>query len=210
MGLFDSIKKQVNDIAREVGGPELGNQVNKMTAGGEKAVKNMINSAKNKSESIVFDRIPTNLEEFKALPQAALSTPFDTAALTVVALSFYPKDREMCFAMLQEISGPRQISPAEKQFINDRFMDKDYVPRSFFNGATPQNDYTPSTPYTIVVSENPYSYADEGYAKLFLKSGGADSERAVQLRKAKDGKWYLWEQFLLSDIRKPESTNPWA
>ncbi len=210
MGLFDSIKKQVNDIAREVGGPELGNQVSKMTAGGETAVKNMINSAKNKSESIVFDRIPTNLEEFKALPQAALSTPFDTAALTVVALSFYPKDRELCLAMLQEISGPRQISPAEKQFINDRFMDKDYVPRSFFNGATPQNDYTPSTPYTIVVSENPYSYADEGYAKLFLKSGGADSERAVQLRKAKDGRWYLWEQFLLSDIRKPESTNPWA
>ena len=210
MGLFDSIKKQVNDIAREVGGPELGSQVSKMTAGGEAAVKNMMNSAKNKSESIVFDRIPTTLEEFKALPQATLSTPFDTAALTVVALSFYPKDRELCLAMLQEISGPRQISQAEKQFINDRFMDKDYVPRSFFNGATPQNDYTPSTPYTIVVSENPYSYADEGYATLFLKSGGADSERAVQLRKAKDGKWYLWEQFILADIRKPESQNPWA
>ena len=89
-------------------------------------------------------------------------------------------------------------------------MDKDYVPRSYFNGATPQNDYTPSAPYTIVVSENPYSYTDEGYAKLFLRSGGADSERAVQLRNAKDGKWYLWEQFLLADIRKPESTNPWA
>jgi len=210
MGLFDSIKKQVNDIAREVGGPELGSQVSKMTAGGEAAVKNMMNSAKNKSESIVFERMPATLEEFKALPQATLSTPFDTAALTVVALSFYPKDRELCLAMLQEISGPRQISQAEKQFINDRFMDKDYVPRSFFNGATPQNDYTPSTPYTIVVRENPYSYADEGYAKLFLKSGGADSERAVQLRNAKDGKWYLWEQFLLADIRKPESTNPWA
>ncbi len=33
---------------------------------------------------------------------------------------------------------------------------------------------------------------------------------SVTLRKAKDGKWYLWEQFLLPDIRQPESLNPWA
>jgi len=30
------------------------------------------------------------------------------------------------------------------------------------------------------------------------------------MRNAKDGKWYLWEQFLLVGIRPPESTNPWA
>jgi len=45
---------------------------------------------------------------------------------------------------------------------------------------------------------------------LYLQSGGADSPRGVQLRLAKDGKWYLWEQYLLADIRPPESTNPWA
>ena len=26
----------------------------------------------------------------------------------------------------------------------------------------------------------------------------------------KDNKWYLWEQFILVDIRPCESTNPWA
>ena len=45
---------------------------------------------------------------------------------------------------------------------------------------------------------------------MFIQSGGADSPRYVQLRKAKDGKWYLWEQFLLADIRQPESADPWA
>jgi hypothetical protein len=30
------------------------------------------------------------------------------------------------------------------------------------------------------------------------------------MRKAKDGKWYLWEQFILVGIRQPESANPWA
>ena len=79
-----------------------------------------------------------------------------------------------------------------------------------YAGAVPQNDYTPDLPAVIAVSESPYSYQDQGYAKLYLQSGGADSPRAVQLRQAKDGKWYLWEQFLLADIRKPESQNPWA
>ena len=39
---------------------------------------------------------------------------------------------------------------------------------------------------------------------------GADSAREIVLREAKDGKWYLWDQFILSDVRKPESENPWA
>ena len=33
---------------------------------------------------------------------------------------------------------------------------------------------------------------------------------AIAMRLAKDGKWYLWEQFILADIRQPESMNPWA
>ncbi len=164
----------------------------------------------NKSVEISFAKLPENLEELKALPEAAMDTPFKTAALTVAVLDLYPKNRDESLAMLEYLKGPAGLSPMEKQFIRDRFMDKDYVPRSYFRGAKPDNDYTPDKPYVLTVSENPYSYQDQGYAKLYLKSGGADSERAVTLREAKDGKWYLWEQFLLPDIRKPESTNPWA
>ena len=160
--------------------------------------------------NIVFSRIPSSLEEFTALPQAAMATPQDTAALTVLALSVYPSNKEAALSMLNFLRGPRPMSEYEKQFIRDRFMDKDYVPRSYFVGATPQNDYTPSVPYTVIVNENPYSYQEENYATLHINSGGADSPRQVKLRLAKDGKWYLWEQFLLSGIREPESMNPWA
>ena len=163
-----------------------------------------------KTESIVFAKLPDTLEEFKALPQAALATPFDTAAMTVVAFCFYPHNKELSLSMLEYLRGPRPLSNMDKQFIADRFRDKDYVPRSYFKGATPDNDYAPQQPYTIEVKENPYSYTNEGYATLYVTSGGADSPRQVQLRLAKDGKWYLWEQFLLADIRKPESTNSWA
>ena len=48
------------------------------------------------------------------------------------------------------------------------------------------------------------------YSTLYVSSGGADNPRQVQLRKAKDNKWYLWEQMLLADIRKPESENQWV
>ena len=39
-----------------------------------------------KTENIVFADLPESMEAFMALPQAALSTPFDTAALTVFAI----------------------------------------------------------------------------------------------------------------------------
>ena len=164
----------------------------------------------NKYAEVVFDKLPTTYEEFIALPQANLSNVYDTAAMTVLALSYYPTDPDLSMKMYEFISGPRTINAVEYSFIKDRFMDYDYVPRSYFSGSTPANDYTPSEPYTVKVSENPYTYADDGYAKMYLTSGGSDNDRFVMLRKAKDGKWYLWEQFILVGIREPESSNPWA
>lgn len=163
-----------------------------------------------KTERITFTDLPESLEAFKALPQAALSTPFDTAALTVVALCMFPADKELCYQMLDYLRGPRPLNGMDKQFISDRFLDKDYVPRSYFAGATPDNDYMPTAPYTITVKSDPHSYDEQGIAKLFIPSGGADDPRPIKLRQAKDGKWYLWEQLLLAGIRQPESSNPWA
>ena len=48
-----------------------------------------VQNAGNKSKRIVFERLPSNSEEFKLLPEAALTDPFDTAALTVLAFCFY-------------------------------------------------------------------------------------------------------------------------
>ncbi|MBR0415389.1 MAG: hypothetical protein IJI67_10040 [Clostridia bacterium] len=162
-------------------------------------------------KSVVFSALPQTFEEFQALPQITMATPHDTAALCVAALCAYPNNKEGALQMLDYLRGPRPLSQFEKQFIADRFMDgKDYIPRSYFSGAVPTNDYTPAQPLTLLIGENPYSYQNEGYAKLLLKSGGADTPREIVLRLAKDGKWYLWDQFLLAGIREPESANPWA
>ncbi|MCL1804957.1 MAG: hypothetical protein FWG28_02990 [Clostridiales bacterium] len=201
MSLFDKIKNQPAGTA--AGSPaDTGQATNAGAGGGGKAV------------SVVFADIPDTIAGFTALPQAAMATPFDTAALAVAALCVYSLSKEECEAMLNYLRGPNPMAERERVFLKDRMAQNGKAPflgASYFGGATPGNDYTPTEPYTVTVSENPYSYEAEGVAKLFVKSGGGDSPRPVSMRLAKDGKWYLWEySSLLLDIRAPESTNPWA
>lgn len=175
-------------------------------------VKNKLRAAFSRKETFTFESLPKNLEELKALPEATMDDSFKTAALTLCALCAYAEDREAGTEMLNFLRGPRPMSPADIAFLNDRFMDgKHYIPRSYFNGATPENEYTPATPYTVKVISNQYSSLEGGnYMKLLLSSGGADSPRSVTLRKTGGGTWYLWEQHLLSDIRIPKSKDDWA
>lgn len=161
-------------------------------------------------QQFVFETLPTSVNELQKLPQSSLETPFCTAALTLLALMYYPLNKEIGLQMLDFLKGPQSLTAYEKQFLADRFRDKDYVPRSYFVGASVQNDYQPTTPLTLVVMQSSHSYEQAGYAKLFLRSSGADTPRPIVLRQAKDGKWYLWEQMLLADIRPPDSQNPWA
>jgi hypothetical protein len=185
---------------------------NKATGAVGDAAKNIV-SGTNKSVSVVFNSIPSTLGEFTSLPQAAMPTPFDTAAMVVLALGVYKADKNLSISMLNHLKGPQPLSNQEISFIADRMAQNgkiDFIAESYFNGATPQNNYTPTEPYTVVVSENPYSYQDQSYAVMWIKSGGADNPRQIKMRKAKDNKWYLWEHMLLGDIRPPESTNAWA
>ena len=175
-------------------------------------IKNKLLAAASKKETFTFEKLPNNLEELKAMPEASLDTPFKTAALALCALCVFSKDREAGTEMLNFLRGPRPMSPADIDFLNDRLMDgKDYIARSYFNGATPENEYTPSQPYTVKVISNQYSKLENGnYMKLLISSGGADTPRSITLRKTGGGTWYLWEQYLLTDIRIPKSQDAWA
>ena len=159
--------------------------------------------------TFVFQNLPSNVNELQQLPEYALSDPFMTAALTVAALCRYEQDPQAAIDMLNALKGPRPLSTFEIQFLRDRLAGKGYKPFSFLEGATPENNYTPSKPYTVLVRDDPYSYQNEGYARLLLQSHGADSPRQVMLRR-KGEQWMLWDQMLLSDIRIPVSEDPWA
>jgi len=184
----------------------------KLKKGAAEAVKSAAGALGKKEETFTFAALPESLAELQALPEASLDTPFKTAALTVCALCVYAADKGIGSEMLNWLRGPRPLSNQEISFLNDRFRDgKTYVPFSYFKGASPENEYTPQEPFTLKVFTNPYSDANPGYMKLFLESGGADNAREVVLRqRGSDGKWFLWEQFLLVGIREPKSADPWA
>lgn len=165
----------------------------------------------NRSETFVFSALPESLAQMQALPQADLSTPYKTAALTVCALCAYAADKQVGTDMLNWLRGPRPLGGHEISFLNDRFRgERTYIPFSYFSGATPENNYTPSQPFTLTVLSNQTSKEEDGYCKLFIPSGGADSPRPIRLRMKGDGRWFLWEQYLLTDIRKSNSLDPWA
>lgn len=171
----------------------------------------MLNPNNNQSWEVVFPELPTNLDMIKSLPEAGLKEPHYAAALLIPALCLWPTDQSMALGMLNFLGGPKELTPRTIQFMNDRFRDKAYLPFSYFQGSTPENDYRPTMPFTVRISAVPTSFDEPGYAKLYLKSSGADSPRPVQLRfKESTGQWFLWDQMLLSEIRVPGSKDPWA
>ena len=175
------------------------------------AVSKAASSLGNKKETFTFAALPESLAQMQAMPEASLDTPYKTAALVLCALCVYGADKQIGAEMLNWLRGPRPLSPMDISFLNDRFRDGQfYVPFSYFKGAVPANDYTPDAPFTVTIESNPYSNANPGYMKLFLRSGGADNPREVVLRQKGDGQWMLWDQFLMVGIRTPKSADPWA
>ena len=188
MSFFDKLKNGVASVANTPATP---------TASGAK-------------QTFTFEDLPETLAQMQAMPEATLKDPFQTAALTVCALCVYSGYPQVGTEMLNWLRGPRPLSPMDISFLNDRFRDGTHVPFSYFHGATPENDYTPTRPLTLTIEAGPYADANPGYKKLHIRSGGADNPREVVLRQKGDGTWLLWDQFLMVGIRQAKSEDPWA
>ena len=160
---------------------------------------------------ITVSSVPTTSEEFSALPQNDLSKPENTCAMFLLALALYLKDSDAGVAALNTLRGPRPLSNYDIQFLRDRLRGKSYLPLAYFSGATPANNYVPSTPLTLeVIADSRPQDIEEGYLRLFLKTTGADSPRPIKLRQKGDS-WYLWEySSILSGIRIPSEADAWS
>ncbi len=199
MGIFDSLIKVAGDVLQQE------------PAKPETTTDSQVGKGKNYTETFTFSALPNNLSELQAMPEASLDSAFKTTALTIAVLCSYEKNPDACIEMLNFLKGPAEVSTYEKDFIKERLKDKYYKTFSFFEGATPENSYKPNTPYTIKVSENPYSFDNENWATLYVTSGGADNPRPIKLRKKPStNQWFLNEIQCLSDIRIPVAEDPWA
>ncbi len=159
---------------------------------------------------VTLSGIPTSLAEFEELPRR---DPENVCAAFLCALELYLKDKDAGIAAMNILRGPRPMMPYDVQFLRDRLRGKEYLPMAYFEGATPDNAYTPKRPYTLNVLSDPRPQdTEQGYVRMFLKTEGADSPRPVKLRlKPSTGEWFLWEySSVLSGIRIPSSQDPWA
>lgn len=199
MGFFDDLKRAV------------GNSIRKKAISVVNDAVSEIGKGQNRQEKFTFSSLPQSLDELKALPEACLDNAFGTAALTVAALCRYGENQEAAVEMLGFLKGPEDVSAYEKQFYKERLAEKKYIPFSYFEGATPENGYTPAKPYTLTVYETPYSFDNENWATLWVKSSGADSMRSIKLRKKPStGQWFLNDVQFLSEIRLPSADDKWA
>ncbi len=203
MGLFDSLKNAAGSALRK--------EATKAVSGAVNSAVQSVGKGRNHSETFTFTQLPTTVAELQGLPEASLDSAYKTAALVMAVLCHYEQNPNACFEMLNFLKGPEPLNGFQQQFINERLQGKAYIPRSHFNGATPENNYQPTQPYTIVVSENPYSFDNENWGVMWVKSSGSDSPRQIKLRKKPStGQWFLNEIQCLSEIRTPVEADPWA
>lgn len=158
-----------------------------------------------------FTHIPETLEDFKNLKEAQLTQPQDSVALLILALCQYQHNKEASLEMIQFLKGPALLSPYEKQFIQERLNQYEYIPYSYIENTSPENNYTITQEIQIKVISYPQSFTEENYGTLYVQSTGADAPRPVKIRyQPSTQKWFLQDQMLLAQIKKPVADDPWA
>ena len=207
MGLFDSLKNSIASAARAEATRAVNGAVNN-------AVNNAVNGigkGRNETKTFTFQSIPRSVAELKNLPEASLDTAFKTTALAILSLLCFEENPEACYEMLDFLNGPDDVSMDMRNFISERLTGMYYKPFSFFKGATVQNSYKPTMPLTISVSSNSYSFDEENWATMYVKSAGDDSFRPVKLRKKPStGQWFITELQCLGNVKTPVADDPWA
>ena len=216
MGLFDDLLKKVGEKAK--------NSLNNLSTTTTHKVKSEINAGVNdainkirfeasvKRKKVKLDKLPENVEEMQALPVYDQKDEYAVAALTVAALLRYGQNKEDGKAMLDLLNGPESPANRDLMLMDLKLNEKDYLMRSYFVGATPENNYTPTQPYTVEMIEYSNAREEENYVYLSIVCGGSDNPRQIRLRrKPSTGEWFIWIfQGLLTDIRIPKSEDEWA
>lgn len=212
MGLFDGLKNMLKSDINSAANRTVNNAVNSANRKAEEAIVGAVTGkGRNSKQAFTFASLPKTLEELQALPEASLDSAFKTSALVVATLCNYPKNPEESIKMLNFLKGPESFNPSEQAFVAERLKNQPYKPFSFFEGATVDNGYKATAPYKIYIYENPYSFDEENWATMYVKSAGADSERPIKLRKKPStGQWFLNDIQCLAEIRLPKEDDPWA
>ena len=163
--------------------------------------------------------LPQSIAEFITLRDQVARTPAGGAAMMVLALHAYAEDPAMgqqCLTATVDRSRLKQdpggykgwgLRRTDMQRIAHQIQNQPYLPRSYIQGAGPENGYAlPAPPYILNWSTNPYSGdPDTGTVKVFVVCSGAASARPVTLKRNDRGLWKATEwSSLIVGIQAPD------
>lgn len=173
-----------------------------------------------KQVKIQFIPVPKNAAELKAIDRTGDNGRFVTAALLIAAYKTWtPQNEDTCAEMMKALMNspvsPDTFTNHTKQFVKDRMLQNgkwQCIADAYCDGATPENNYRPSSPVTITLREYPYLPQKSTMTgkellveKIVSDFAGADTERSVSVYKdPTDGRWYLFSDScrnLLGDIK---------
>ena len=109
---------------------------------------------------VTFTNVPSDYEEFETVYKQFLGkTRHGTAAMMVMAMEIYGRDREVGKQCIELINYPSNVNSVISRLKdkygtsayapeNDSYNQR-YLPAAVLKGATPQNGYTPQRPYTV-------------------------------------------------------------
>lgn len=171
-----------------------------------------------KQFTYTFNALPRNIEELKTLEvdnRKYFESQYFVTALFICCLNRIADNSADAWEMINYlrthtatvgINGIQNVSNLDmQQIVESNLVGKDSngFPKvnglhSFFAGATPENLYTPTTPYKVTVVEAAADpiLTENGvtYARLHVISGGADSPQGpLTLRKTNNHGWLIWD-----------------
>jgi len=172
-----------------------------------------------KQVTFTFNALPRNIEELKTLEvenRKYFESQYFVTALFICCLNRIADNSADAWEMINYLrthtatvgkNGINLVSNVDMQNIVQSNLvgyDSNGNPkvnglRSFFAGSSPENLYTPSTPYKVTVVEaaaDPITTGNDGvvYAKLHVISSGADTPQGpLTLRKTNNHGWLLWD-----------------
>ena len=109
---------------------------------------------------VTFTNVPSDYEEFETVYKQFLGkTPHGTAAMMVMAMEIYGRDREVGKQCIELINYPSNVNSVISRLKdkygtsayapeNDSYNQR-YLPAAVLKGATPQNGYRPQRPYMV-------------------------------------------------------------
>jgi hypothetical protein len=161
-------------------GEKSGGKTTEATAGGSVSDTNVgtINHDEyvaGTEASVTITGIPQSVDDFKALQQQIDGEPQGAVALEIIACEVYHQQCKSDGQDCLTLCNVKNNVNCQLQRLKDLFNEKDeyyarpYQMAAFMKGASADNGYNPSKPYTIEVNVDknaPYEMSDEYGAKL--------------------------------------------